>query len=126
MATVTRRTPERREEDVRAHRTLRPVSNICQDDGKVLLRVEMPGVTKDKVDVRVENDTLTIRGERAVPGEATYLVRERMVAPYERTYTLDDSIDRDNIEAHMEHGVLTLTLHMREQVKPRKIEIKGG
>ena len=126
MATATRRTPEPKEEDVRAHRTLRPVSNICQDDGKVLLRVEMPGVTKDKVDVRVENDTLTIRGERQTPESANYLVQERMVAPFERTYTLDDSIDRENVEAHMEHGVLTLTLHLREQVKPRKIEIKGG
>ena len=126
MATATRRTPERREENVHAHRTLRPVSNICQDDGKVLLRVEMPGVAKDQVDVRVENDTLTIRGERPTPESENYLVRERTVAPFERTYTLDDSIDRDNIDAHMEHGLLTLTLHMREQVKPRKIEIKGG
>ncbi|MFP4643360.1 MAG: Hsp20/alpha crystallin family protein, partial [Spirochaetales bacterium] len=72
------------------------------------------------------NDTLTIRGERDVPDSDNYLVRERLVAPYERTYTLDDSIDRDNIEAHMEHGLLTLTLHVREQVKPRRIEIKGG
>lgn len=126
MATATRKTPERREEEARTLRPVRPVSDICQEDGKVLLRVEMPGVSKDEVDVQMENDTLTIRGEREIPESASYLVRERRVAPFERTYTVDDSIDRDNIEAHMEHGVLTLTLHLREQVKPRKIEIKGG
>ena len=127
MATATRKTPERREQDVRTRRAVRPLSNICQEeDGKVVLRVEMPGVSKDQVDVQMENDTLTIRGERDVTEGSNYLVRERRVAPFERIYTLDESIDRENIDAHMEHGVLTLTLHMREQVQPRKIEIKGG
>ncbi len=126
MATATRNDRGQNQEVQRTRTTVRPVSSIWQDDGKVKLMIEMPGVAKDQVDVRVENDTLTIRGERDIPENAQFVVRERRLAPYERTYTLDDSIDRENIEAHMEHGVLTLTLHLRDAVKPRKIEIQGG
>lgn len=125
MATATRNRGQNQELQ-RGQATVRPVSTIWQDDGKVKLMIEMPGVSREKVDVRVENDTLTIRGEREIPEDAQFVIRERRLAPYERTYTLDDSIDRENIEAHMEHGVLTLTLHLRDAVKPRKIEIQGG
>ncbi len=125
MATATRNRGQNQEVQ-RTRPTVRPVSSIWQDDGTVKLMIEMPGVSRDNVDVRVENDTLTIRGEREIPEDAQFVIRERRLAPYERTYTLDDSIDRENIEAHMEHGVLTLTLHLRDAVKPRKIEIQGG
>lgn len=124
MATATRNRTENREE-ARMASTVRPVSTIWQEDGLVKLMVEMPGITKDQVDVQVENDTLTIRGERESAKDQRYVIRERRLAPYERTYTLDDSIDRENIAANMEHGVLTLTLHLRDAVKPRRIEISG-
>ncbi len=125
MATATRNRGQNQEVQ-RTRPTVRPVSSIWQDDGTVKLMIELPGVSRDSVDVRVENDTLTIRGEREIPEDAQFVIRERRLAPYERTYTLDDSIDRENIEAHMEHGVLTLTLHLRDAVKPRKIQIQGG
>lgn len=124
MATATRQNRANLQENAVA-RTVRPASCIRQEEGKVILTVEMPGISKDQVDVRVENDTLTIRGEREAEQSENYVVRERRVAPYERTYTLDDSIDRNNIDAHMEYGVLTLTLNLKEQVKPKKIEIQG-
>ncbi|MFW6387906.1 MAG: Hsp20/alpha crystallin family protein [bacterium] len=125
MATATRHNRGNLQENSVAN-TVRPASCIRQEEGKVILTVEMPGVSKDQVDVRVENDTLTIRGEREAAESENYVVRERRVAPYERTYTLDDTIDRDNIDAHMEHGLLTLTLNLKEQVKPKRIEIQGS
>ncbi|MFP4509711.1 MAG: Hsp20/alpha crystallin family protein [Spirochaetaceae bacterium] len=117
MATATRERTERR--------TVRPASMISRENDAVILQVEMPGVAKDHIDIQVEDGTLTIHGSRAPLEGEQYLVRERRDADYYQTYTLDETIDRDRIEAHMQHGVLTVRLHLKEAVKPRKIEIGG-
>lgn len=96
---------------------------ISQEKDAVILQVEMPGVAKDHIDIQIEDDTLTIHGSRAPRDGEQFLVRERRDADFYQTYTLDETIDRDRIDAHMEHGVLTVHLHLKEAVKPRKIEI---
>ncbi len=117
--------PEAQEETRK--RTIIPASSIWREDGKIMVRVEMPGVTKDDLDVQVEGDTLRITGRReTAPKDAELIVCERRNADYSKTFTLDDSVDRSNIEADMEQGVLTLTLHLKESEKPRKIQVKSG
>ncbi len=115
MATATRDKTDRR--------TIRPSSMIWQDKDAVMLKVEMPGVSRDHIDIQVEDDTLTIHGSRAPQNGEQYLVHERKEADFYQTYTLDETIDRDRIDAHMENGVLTVHLHLKEAVKPRKIQI---
>lgn len=107
-------------------RPIQPVCSISGDDATVVLRVELPGVPKDAIEVRVDDDQLTIRG--SVPqetAEGTWLLKERRTGDYERSFTLDSTIDRDKIEAVHELGIMTLTLHVKDAVKPRRIEISS-
>ena len=107
-------------------RTVRPVGNICEEKDAVLLRLEMPGVHKDGIDININGDTLTVHGKRdAYADDVTYLVRERRNADFRASYTLDDRVDRDHVEAKMENGILTVKLQLKDEVKPRKIEVKG-
>ncbi len=106
-------------------RTVRPVGDIVEMNGAVMLRLEMPGVGKDALEVDINGDTLTITGRRNRYAEdVNYLVHERYDADFRSTYTLDERVDRDKVEARMDNGVLTVTLHLKEEVKPRKIEVK--
>ena len=106
-------------------KALVPAADVCQDGDKVMLRLEMPGVSKDDIDLHIENDTLFVRGTRkeAAP-KGEYAVRERRIGDYYKQYTLDETIDRDRIDAVMRAGVLNLTLHVKEAAKPKKIDIK--
>lgn len=114
-------------QEVAQRRTVRPIGNIYEEQDKVVLRLEMPGVAKDGLDININGDTLTIYGRRRSYAEdVTYVVRERHDADYRATYTLDQRVDREKIEAKMENGILTVHLHLREEVKPRKIDVKVG
>ncbi|MBU0936451.1 MAG: Hsp20/alpha crystallin family protein [Spirochaetes bacterium] len=110
-------------------RWLLPAADICDDEGKVLLRLEMPGVDKQHLDIQVEGSQLRIRGDRqpaepaAGGSKGKYLLRERQEGSYLKTYTLDETIDTNKIQAKMEDGVLLLELSIKEAVKPRRIEI---
>lgn len=116
MSEVTRTEPRRQ---------IAPAADICEDKGRVVLRLEMPGVEKNDLSIRIENDELIIKAERREePVEGVYLIRERRRADYEKRYTLDDTIDRNKVDAVMKNGVLLLTLHIRESSKPKKIDIK--
>jgi HSP20 family protein len=107
-------------------RYIRPVSNICEENGAVILRLEMPGVDKEHIEINIDGDTLTVHGKRAAEdGKKNYLLRERLTGDYHQTYTIDERVDREKVDAKMEKGVLMLTLHLKEEVKPRKIEVKA-
>lgn len=105
--------------------TIQPACSICEEDGEVRLNVEMPGVEKSGIEVSMDKNELVILGKRSdtVP-EGTYLIRERREGAYRKRFIIDDTIDRDKIEAVMENGVLTLKLTTKEAAKPKKIEIK--
>jgi HSP20 family protein len=108
-------------------RRVRPLSDICEDSGRVILRLEMPGVRKDNLEVRVEKDELIITGKReSEKPDRRYLLRERTDADYAKVYTLDETIDHDSIEAEMDKGVLVVKLSLKESVKPKKISVKAG
>jgi HSP20 family protein len=104
---------------------VQPECSISEEDGKVRLRVEMPGVTREGIEVSVEKNELSIVGkDQRKEVEGTYLLRERRRGEFRKRFIIDETIDRDRIEASMTDGVLTLALAVKEAAKPRKVEIR--
>lgn len=102
-----------------------PEVNIYESPTGYVLEAEMPGVSKDQLEVTMEGSSLTIVGHRrdALP-KAEVLYRESKPAGFRRVFELDPAIDTANIQAHMNQGVLTLELPKAEQVKPRRIRVE--
>jgi len=101
-----------------------PVATVLESAEGYTLEIEMPGVSKENIDMWVENNELTILGRRAAASvESTLIHRESRPENFRRSFELDPSIDVDKISAKVEQGVVTLTLPKAEQVKPRKIAV---
>ncbi len=98
--------------------------DIRKEADKIVMRLEMPGVDKSGLDINVDGDMLRIVGRRALESEkSNCIVREIRPGDYSMEYSLDKTIDRDSIDAHLEKGILTLYLGISEAVKPRKIKV---
>jgi HSP20 family protein len=101
-----------------------PPATVLENEDGYTLEVEMPGVSKETLDMWVENNELTIVGRRSMPlVEGTILHRESRPENFRRSFELDPSIDAEKIGAKIEQGVVSLTLPKAEQVKPRKITV---
>jgi len=108
-------------------RTLVPASQVVEENGKVQVRLEMPGVTQGDLEIHVEGSELTVVGKRQEPAtHGTWLVRERRRGDFHKTFAVDHSIDLDKVDAELANGILTLTLPIKEAAKPRKIEIRSA
>lgn len=102
-----------------------PPVNIAAKNGEYLIEAEMPGVSKDGLEIMVEGNELTIIGRRkpeTIEGELWY--SESPLADYRRVFELGPDVDTSRITAELDQGVLKLHLPKSEQAKPRKIEIK--
>jgi HSP20 family protein len=85
---------------------------------------DVPGLNPEDVEVTLEGDTLTIRGElKNRAGEHNYLLRERTSGAFERVLTINSAIDANKVEAQFDAGILTLTLPKAEAVKPKQIKV---
>ena len=104
-----------------------PAVDIYQTDNHTLvLKVELPDVTRDAIDLRVENNTLTISGQKERDKEVKeeqYHRIERTFGAFSRTFTLPPTVDAGKIGAEYKNGVLTVTLPLREEAKPRQIQV---
>ena len=102
-----------------------PVTDIFETDDALTVMLEMPGVAKDRVDVRVENDVLTIEGQIdfGVYENLRPLYTEYNVGNYARTFQLSSRLEQDRISAALKDGVMTLVLPKVERAKPRKIHV---
>ena len=101
-----------------------PPATVLENTDGYTLEVEMPGVSKENLEMWVENNELTIVGRRSMPTiEGTLLHRESRPENFRRAFELDPSIDSEKISAKIEQGVVSLTLPKAEQVKPRKITV---
>ena len=104
-----------------------PAVDIYQTDNHTLvLKVELPDVAREDIDLRVENNTLTITGQKprdkAVKEEQYHRI-ERTFGSFSRTFTLPPTVDAGQIGAEFKNGVLTVTLPLREDAKPRQIQV---
>ncbi len=106
---------------------LRPRAAVNRlQDGRVRVVLEMPGVSHEGLDVKVENSELRIIGRRDKGREGKHILRERGQGDFLMTYTLDETVDASKIDAVLEKGILTLTLDVKEEVKPRTIQVRPG
>jgi HSP20 family protein len=95
------------------------------ENGQLNVRVEMPGVSKEDLDIRVENNEMRVLGRREPERDEHYLLRERPHGDFLQTFTLDETVDQSKVEATLEKGILKIRLDLKEQVKPRSIKIKS-
>lgn len=101
-----------------------PAATVLENADGYTLKVEMPAVSKESLEMWIENNELTILGRRSVPRiEGMLLHRESRPENFRRSFEIDPSIDAAKISAKIEQGVVTLTLPKAEQVKPRKIAV---
>ncbi len=105
---------------------IQPRVSVLEDADAVTVHLEMPGVNRDKIEVTVEHDELTVTGWRHAEdySNVEVLHRERLPFKYRRGFILSEQIAADRIEAAYDNGVLRLTLPKSEGAKPRKIEIQ--
>ena len=93
---------------------------------EIVLKAELPGIVREDIDVRVENNTLTLRGERKrdteVKQEQFHRV-ERSYGSFSRSFSLPSRIDTDQVRAEFKDGVLAITLPVKAEAKPRQIEV---
>jgi HSP20 family protein len=109
--------------------TFNPAVDILEKDGAYLVTAEVPGLTPENIDVQVENDVLTVRGERKSENEderGGYRRVERSYGSFARSFVLPKGTRTDAIEAHVANGVLTVTIPKPEATTARKVEVKGG
>ncbi len=103
-----------------------PPVDIYETDDALTVVVDLPGVHKDNVDVRVEENVLTIKGNADYEPPANLLLGEFSLQGYYRQFQLSDEVNQDRISAESKNGVLTIRLPKAEKSKPRQIKVKLG
>lgn len=98
--------------------------DIRKDEDRILMRLEVPGVNKKGLEVNMDGDKLIIDARRTLDEmEGRHLIREIRPGNYHMEFSIDETINRESVEASLENGVLCLSLGLSEAVKPRKIEV---
>jgi HSP20 family protein len=105
--------------------TLRPSVNIFEDDDRIIVQADMPGVSKDHLTVRVDGNNLLIEGEARIdmPEEMEALYADVRTTHYRRTFTLSNELDHGGISASLKDGVAEVVVPKRQEALPRKIEV---
>jgi HSP20 family protein len=104
----------------------RPAVDVVEKEGNLLLRAEVPGMEQSDIDIRLDGNVLTIRGERKPEPESegyNYHQVESYYGTFSRSFTLPDTVDPEKISAGYKNGVLTITISQKPEVKPRSIKI---
>ena len=106
-----------------------PAVDVYEDEHNVTLKIEVPGIDEKDIDVRIENNTLTVHGERKIEKEEkeeNYRRVERQYGSFTRTFTLPQTVDTDNVSATYEKGVLKIALPKKAEAKPKQIKVNVG
>jgi HSP20 family protein len=108
-----------------------PAADVWEEDTQYVMELELPGLNRDSIDVRVEDNLLTIATKKTDNGNESqsesrkYVLRERRHGDFVRSFSLPKDVDTSAIEARAHDGILTLTIGKAEQAQPRSIEIKS-
>jgi len=103
-----------------------PAVDILEKDGNLILRAELPGMTEKQIELKLEGNTLTLKGERKMDTEDkknNYHRVESFYGSFIRTFRLPDTVNMDKISADYKNGVLTVTLPQKPEVRPREIPV---
>jgi len=106
--------------------TWAPAADIYETENELVAKFDLPGVLEKDIDIRVESNTLAIRGERKFEREVNednYLRVERAYGTFTRSFSLPNTLKVDNIRAGLQDGVLTIRMPKREEAKPKQIKI---
>lgn len=107
-----------------------PAVDIYEDENQLVLTAEVPGIDDKDIEIKIEDNTLSIRGERKMEKETkeeNYHRIERAYGSFYRSFSLPNYIDQENIRADHENGVLKITMPKKPELKPRKVRIlKAG
>jgi len=106
-----------------------PAVDVYEDEHQVTLKIEVPGIDEKDIDVRVENNSLTVHGERKIENEEkeeNYRRVERQYGSFTRTFTLPQTVDTDNVSATYDKGVLKISLPKKAEAKPKQIKVNVG
>jgi HSP20 family protein len=116
-------------EDSTANASFVPAVDVYEDAEKLVLKLEVPGVKPENLDIRVENQTLTIKGERKFEetekAENFHRI-ERRFGSFVRSFTLPQTVDTENVTAGSDAGVLTIELAKKAEAQPKQIKVQVG
>jgi HSP20 family protein len=104
-----------------------PRTDIYEEKDELILKVELPGISKSGIDISLEGDSLTVRAERKpekVSEEATYYSCERHFGQFSRTVSLPFPVDAEKVSARFQNGLLEIRLPRAEEAKAKQVEIK--
>jgi HSP20 family protein len=103
-----------------------PAVDVYEDEHNVTLKIEVPGIDEKDIDVRIENNTLTVHGERKFEKEEkeeNYRRVERQYGSFTRTFSLPQTVDQENVQADYDKGVLKIKLSKKAEAKPKQIKV---
>ena len=106
-----------------------PAVDVYEDENNFVIFTELPGLTKDDIELHLENRTLTIRGERKLDKNyeaENFHQRERFLGRFARSFTLPSTINQEKINAHFKDGVLEVVLPKAEEVKSKMIPVNAN
>jgi HSP20 family protein len=106
-----------------------PPVDVYEDAHQLVLKLEVPGIRQEALDVQVENQTLTVKGERKFEKdekEENFHRIERRYGSFVRSFTLPQTVDAGSVKANYEHGVLTIALAKKEAAKPKQVKVEIG
>jgi len=105
-----------------------PLVDIIEKADELILKVDLPEVSQDEIDIKIEGDTLTIQGERKFlkeAGDENYLQIERPYGTFHRHFVLPRMIDHEKIRASYKDGVLRVVLPKKAEIRPKQIAVEG-
>ena len=103
-----------------------PMVDVYEDGNAIVIKADIPGMKQEDIDIEMESDLLTIRGERKFEDEArrdSYVRVERQYGTFQRTFTIGVPIEADKVSATYRHGILELTIPKAEVTKPKKVQV---
>jgi len=106
-----------------------PAVDVYEDEHNVSLKIEVPGIDEKDIDVRIENNTLIVHGERKIEKEEkeeNYRRVERQYGSFTRTFTLPPTVETENVSATYDKGVLKVKLAKKAEAKPKQIKVNVG
>jgi HSP20 family protein len=117
------------QDDSLAASSFAPAVDVYEDEHKVTLKIDVPGIDEKDIDIRLENNTLTVHGERKIETEEkeeNYRRVERQYGSFTRNFTLPTTVDSENVSATYDKGVLKIALPKKAEAKPKQIKVSVG